>query len=51
MDDIFTIQDEIALAITEQLKITLLEFFEWDWVETKKNKKIIPIAIGTKIKF
>ena len=25
MDDIFTIQDEIALAITEQLKITLLE--------------------------
>ena len=25
MDDIFAIQDEIALAITEQLKITLLE--------------------------
>jgi TolB-like protein/Tfp pilus assembly protein PilF len=25
MDDIFTIQDEIALAITEKLKITLLE--------------------------
>src|SRR5678809_973357 len=25
MDDIFAIQDEIALAITEQLKITLLK--------------------------
>ena len=30
MDDIFAIQDEIALTIAEQLKITLLEFFEWD---------------------
>jgi len=26
LDDIFAIQDEIALAVTEKLKVTLLEY-------------------------